>query len=268
MEKRYLMLSPLRHKNYRKLFAAQVASLIGTGLTTVALALLAHDMAGAQAGEIIAVVLVIKMTSYIGLAPLASALAAHVPRKSLLVALDLVRAGVAALLPFVAQAWQIYALMAVLYCASAAFTPAFQAMIPDILSDEEEYTKALSLSRLASDLESVVSPVLAAALLAFFAYSDLFAGTALGFLVSGALVAAAFIPAAEKAARPFIKRLSAGLNLFLKTPRLRGLLALSLATASGGAMVFVNTVVLVQTKFGMGEQATAVASCCLATACF
>lgn len=259
MEKRYLMLSPLRHKNYRKLFAAQVASLIGTGLTTVALALLAHDMAGAQAGEIIAVVLVIKMTSYIGLAPLASALAAHVPRKSLLVALDLVRAGVAALLPFVAQAWQIYALMAVLYCASAAFTPAFQAMIPDILSDEEEYTKALSLSRLASDLESVVSPVLAAALLAFFAYSDLFAGTALGFLVSGALVAAAFIPAAEKAARPFIKRLSAGLNLFLKTPRLRGLLALSLATASGGAMVFVNTVVLVQTKFGMGEQATAVA---------
>lgn len=59
--------------------------------------------------------------------------------------------------------------------------------------------------------------------------------------------------------RSFLKRLGAGLNLFLKTPRLRGLVALSLATASGGAMVFVNTVVLVQTKFGMGEQATAIA---------
>ena len=253
------MLSPLRHKNYRRLFAAQVASLIGTGLATVALALLAHDLAGSQAGEIIAVVLVIKMTSYIGLALLASALAAHVPRKSLLVTLDVLRAGVAALLPFVEQAWQIYALMAVLYSASAAFTPAFQAMIPDILTDEEEYTKALSLSRLASDLESVISPILAAALLAFFVYNDLFAGTALGFLISGVLVAAASIPAAASLQRPFIKRVSAGLNLFLKTPRLRGLVALSLATASGGAMAFVNTVVLVQTKFGMGEQATAMA---------
>ena len=253
------MFSPLLHRDYKKLFAAQVASLIGTGLATIALSLLAHDLAGAQAGEIIAIVLVIKMTSYIGLAPLASALAAHVPRKMLLVSLDLVRAGVAALLPFVAEAWQIYALMAVLYCAAAAFTPAFQAMIPDILTDEEEYTKALSLSRLASDLESVISPILAAALLAFVAYNDLFAGTALGFLVSGVLVAVVSIPAAAKLQRPFINRLGAGLNLFLKTPRLRGLLALSLATASGGAMVFVNTVILVQTKFGMGEQATAMA---------
>ena len=52
--------------------------------------------------------------------------------------------------------------MTVLYVASAAFTPAFQAMIPDLLPDEAEYTKALSLSRLAADLESVASPVLAA----------------------------------------------------------------------------------------------------------
>ncbi|MBR7559719.1 MFS transporter, partial [Mycobacterium tuberculosis] len=87
------------------------------------------------------------------------------------VCLDLVRAGVAVALPFVGQAWQVYALMTVLYVASAAFTPAFQAMIPDLLSDEAEYTKALSLSRLAADLESVASPVVAALLLAVISYN-------------------------------------------------------------------------------------------------
>lgn len=252
------MLSPLRNKAYRHLFIAQVAALLGTGLATVALGLLAHDLAGASAGEILGIALSIKMIAYIGVAPFASALAARLPRKMLLVALDLVRAGVAVALPFVGEAWQVYGLMTVLYVASAAFTPAFQAMIPDLLDDEAEYTKALSLSRLAADLESVASPVLAAVLLAFISYHDLFAGTAVGFVVSALFVVTAALPHPRAATpRPFLERLTAGVRLFALTPRLRGLLAVSLATAAGGAMVFVNTVVLVQSVFELDERATA-----------
>lgn len=252
------MLSPLRNDAYRRLFGAQVAALLGTGLATVALGLLAHEIAAAEAGEVLGAALAIKMITYVGVAPIASALAAHAPRKTLLVSLDLVRAGVAAMLPFVSEAWQVYALMAVLYATSAAFTPAFQAMIPDVLPEEREYTKALSLSRLAADLESGASPVLAAVLLAFMSFHELFAGTALGFAFSAALVLSAALPAVRAAAqRPFLRRLTAGLNLFVHTPRLRGLVALSLATAAGGAMAFVNTVVIVQSGFGLSEQATA-----------
>jgi MFS family permease len=252
------MFSPLRNPAYRHLFFAQVVALLGTGLATVALGLLAHDLAGANAGEILGVALSIKMICYIGVAPFASAIAAKLPRKTLLVLLDLVRAGVAISLPFVGEAWQVYGLMAVLYVASAAFTPAFQAMIPDLLEDEAEYTKALSLSRLAADLESVASPVLAAVLLSVIAYNDLFVGTALGFVLSAGFVVTAVLPAPSQAPpRPFLQRLTGGLRLFALTPRLRGLLAVSLATAAGGAMVFVNTVVLVQSVFGLSEQATA-----------
>ena len=43
------------------------------------------------------------------------------------------------------------------------------------------------------------------------------------------------------------------MRLYLATPRLRGLLALNLAAAAGGAMVFVNTVVLVQERLGLGD---------------
>lgn len=252
------MFSPLRHPAYRHLFIAQVAALLGTGMAAVALGLLAHDLAGADAGEVLGVALAIKMVAYICVAPFASALAAKLPRKTLLVSLDLVRVGVAAGLPFVGEAWQVYALMTVLYVASAAFTPAFQAMIPDLLSDEMEYTKALSLSRLAADLESVVSPVLAALLLAVMSYNNLFAGTAAGFIISALFVVSAALPTLTAARQlPFLKRLTGGIRLFVLTPRLRGLMAISLAEAAGGAMVFVNTVVLVQSRFQMSGQATA-----------
>ncbi len=252
------MFSPLRNSAYRRLFLAQVAALLGTGLATVALGLLAHKLAGASAGEVLGTALAIKMVAYVVVAPFASAQVARLPRKTLLVSLDLVRAGVAVCLPFVGEAWQVYALMTVLYVASAAFTPAFQAMIPDLLPDEADYTKALSLSRLAADLESIASPTLAAVLLLVMPFSDLFGGTALGFLLSAALVVSAILPAlTANRPKPFLQRLTGGLRLFAHTPRLRGLLAISMATAAGGAMVFVNTVVLVQSGFGLGERETA-----------
>lgn len=43
------MLDILSHRTYRHLFAAQVIALIGTGLATVALGLLAFDLAGDNA---------------------------------------------------------------------------------------------------------------------------------------------------------------------------------------------------------------------------
>ncbi len=142
------MLDVLKNRTYRHLFLAQVIALVGTGLATVALGLLAYDIAGAQAGAVLGTALAIKMIAYVGVAPIAGAFAEVLPRRPLLVALDLVRAAVAICLPFVTEVWQIYLLIFVLQSASAAFTPTFQATIPDVLSEEKDYTKALSLSRL------------------------------------------------------------------------------------------------------------------------
>lgn len=83
----------------------------------------------------------------------------------MLVSLDLVRAAIAIYLPFVDAILQVYVLIFVFQAASAALTPTFQATIPDVLPDEAEYTRALSLSQLAYNLENLVSPTLAAALL-------------------------------------------------------------------------------------------------------
>ncbi len=85
-------------------------------------------------------------------------------------------------MPFVSEIWQVYVLIFVLQSASAAFTPTFQATIPDILPEEDRYTRALSLSRLAYDLENIISPSLAAILLTFVGYQVLFLGTVIGFI--------------------------------------------------------------------------------------
>lgn len=254
------MLKILGNRTYRHLFLAQVIALVGTGLATVALGLLAFDLAGAQAGAVLGTALAIKMTAYIGVAPIAAAFAERLPRRAMLVSLDLIRAFVALALPFVTEVWQIYVLIFVLQSASAAFTPTFQATIPDILPDEDDYTRALSLSRLAYDLESVASPMLAAALLTVISFHNLFAGTVIGFLASAALVATVMLPKAKQIPRRSIyERTTRGIRIFLATPRLRGLLALNLAVAAASAMVIVNTVVLVQSRFALPQSSTALA---------
>jgi predicted MFS family arabinose efflux permease len=200
------------------------------------------------------------MSAYVGVAPVASAFAERLPRRSMLVSLDLVRAAVAVLLPFVTEVWQVYILIFVLQAASAAFTPTFQATIPDVLPDERDYTRALSLSRLAYDLESVASPMLAAALLTMISFHTLFAGTVIGFGVSAFLVISVVLPSPKSTEpRSVYERTTRGLRIYLATPRLRGLLALSLAVSAAGSMVIVNTVVLVQGYFGYSQRATAVA---------
>ena len=254
------MLPPLKSATYRHLFAAQVIALLGTGLLTVALGLLAFELAGENAGAVLGTALAIKMIAYVGVAPVASAFAERVPRRAMLVALDLVRAGVALFLPFVTEVWQVYVLIFVLQSASAAFTPTFQATIPDVLPDEKEYTRALSLSRLAYDLESLVSPMLAAALLTVISYHNLFAGTVVGFVVSAALVVSVALPSPKPPIpRGIYDRTTRGIRIYLATPRLRGLLAINMAVAAAGALVIVNTVVFVQAMFGLGQSDTALA---------
>jgi MFS family permease len=254
------MLKILANRTYRHLFLAQVVALIGTGLATVALGLLAFDLAGGNAGQILGTALAIKMGAYILVAPIATAFVNHFSRRSLLVTLDLVRAAVAVSLPFVSEIWQIYVLIFVLQSASAAFTPTFQATIPDVLPDEEDYTRALSLSRLAYDLESVASPILAAALLTVISFHGIFFGTTIGFIASAALVVSVILPKSPPVIkRGIYDRTTRGMRIYLATPRLRGLLALNLAAASASAMVIVNTVVLVQGKFELTQQNTALA---------
>ncbi|MHA7298176.1 MFS transporter [Pseudarthrobacter sp. MDT3-1] len=258
------MIEVLAVRAYRKLFSAQIVALLGTGLLTVALGLLAFDLAGAQAGAVLGTALTIKMLAYVFVAPVMAALVEKLPKKPVLVAADLIRGGIALMLPAVDQAWQIYVLIFVLQSASATFTPAFQSLIPVVLPDERQYTRALSLSRLAYDLESLVSPALAAGLLSVLTFHELFLGTVAGFVFSAALVVTTRLPAAPAARQEgsLWHRTTLGARIFARTPELRGLLALNLAVAAATSLVLVNTVVYTRDLFAGSNADVAIALAC------
>lgn len=254
------MLRLMRHPVFGRLFAAQVVALLGTGLLTVALGLLAYDLAGAAAGAVLGTAYAIKMVAYVGLSPVLGALVATLPRRPVMIATDLIRAGVALALPFITEVWQIYLAIFVLQTASATFTPTFQATIPDVLDDDDDYARALSLSRLAYDLENLLSPAIAGALLLVVSYHWLFGGTVIGFVISALLIlTTALPPRGVQKNRPFRARLTRGVRIYLATPRLRGLLSLTLTAAAASAFVIVNTVVVVRSIFGGTDGDVAIA---------
>ncbi|MFI8565561.1 MFS transporter [Rhodococcus sp. NPDC078407] len=246
----------LANRAFRRLFTAQVVALVGTGLLTVALGLLAYDIAGSSAGAVLGTALAIKMIAYVFVPPVVSALVNALPRTFVLVTADAIRALAALALPFVDQVWQIYVLIFVLQAASATFTPTFQAVIPSVVPDTRQYTRALALSRLAYDLESLVSPLIAAALLTVISFHTIFVGTALGFVVSAVMVLGTRLPkhvAAERTSP------TDGIATFVKNHELQGLLALNMVVAAATALVTVNSVVYVRDLFGGGSSSLAVA---------
>ncbi|MBT1103757.1 MFS transporter [Streptomyces sp. Tu10] len=248
------------NRDYRRLFSAQIIALFGTGLATVALGLLAYDLAGPSAGAVLGTALTIKMVMYVVIAPIAAAYVDRLPRRTLLTLLDAVRAVVVLALPFVTEVWHIYLLVGLLQAASAAFTPTFQAVIPDIVTEESAYVRALSASQVASTMESLLSPVLAAVALAFLSFDRLFLGTSAGFLLSALLVLSTRIPEARPNTHTHTRvwdRATAGIRTFLRTPRLRGIMALNLAVAAAGSIVVVNTVNYVRDELGGSQSAVA-----------
>ncbi len=246
------LLSPLREAAFAKLFAARTIALVGSGLTTVALSLLAYDLAGGRAGVVLGVALALKMVAYVTVAPVVGGLGAALPRRALLVGLDLARAVLVGLLVFVSSIGEIYAVIFLLSACSAGFTPVYQATLPELLRDAATYTRGLALSRVSYDLEGLLSPSLSTLALLVVGYPVFFTLNAAGFVLSAWLVAITPLPPSAPADRgePLRQQLTFGIRAYLATPRLRGMLALCTGVAMAGAMVIVNTVVIVRDTLG------------------
>ena len=257
------MFSVLSNKNFRNLFLAQNFSLLGTGLATVALSLLAFDLTGENAAILLSSLFTIKMLIYVFFSPIAGAFSNKFNRRFYLVSLDIVRAIAAIGLFFVNEIWHIYIVISIIYITSAAFTPIYQSTIPQLFHEDEDYTKALSLSRLSIDLENILGYMLAALILIFYDYKSLFIGTSFGFVASALLILTIFLPKVTESEAikdiRFIGKITYGLKKYTVLPELKGLMFMNLAVSAGGAMILVNTVIMVRALLGMDEGALPVA---------
>jgi MFS family permease len=250
------MKSPLGYPTFRTLFTAQICSLVAIGLLTVALALAAYQIGGNTAGgKVLASLLALKMIAYVLLAPVAETLLAGRSRKPVMITLDLLRLALLIPMAFVTDFWQLAMLAFMFFAISSAFTPLFQSVIPDLFPDDDTYSKALAYSRIAYTLETVSSPILAAAVLHFASAEDLFLLAALAFLGSIFALLATRFPRLTHTRRTgtFLKRATRGVTIYWRTPRLRGLFLLNLALSLAMGWVLVNTVVYAGLRLGDAE---------------
>lgn len=249
-----------RNGSFRVLFSAQVISLLGSGVTTVGLALFAYQLTGgAAATAVIGNALMLRILAFLLFSQPAGVIADRTSRKKILIAADVVRFGLLALFPLITSVWQIYALIFSINAVTAFFTPTFEASIPEIVGDEQ-YVKALSLSRVAVDVEAVAAPALAGLLVALLGLRWVFWFDAFTYLVSALLVASVTIPHVAKVKMPlswrvFLSEVTTGTRVLLREPSLRQALTLSFAEATAGAAAIVVTVAYVRDVLGRGETA-------------
>lgn len=247
-----------RNRNFRLLFGAQIISLLGSGVTTVGLALFAYQLTGgASATAVIGNALTLRILAFLLFSQPAGVIADRVSRKRILIAADVFRFALLALFPFITAVWQIYALIFAINAVTAFFTPTFESSIPEVVGGEQ-YVKALSLSRVATDVEAVAAPALAGLLVALLGLRWVFWFDAFTYLVSASLVALAAMPYIKRSLPPisvrsFLTELTTGTRILLREPSLRQALTLSIAEATAGAAAIVATISYVRDVLDKGE---------------
>jgi len=228
----------------------------------VGLALFAYQLTGGQsATAVIGNALTLRILAFLLFSPPAGVIADRVSRKKILIAADVVRFGLLALFPFITAVWQIYEMIFAINAVTAFFTPTFEASIPEVAGGEQ-YVRALSLSRVATDVEAVAAPALAGLLVALLGVRWVFWFDAATYLVSALMVTVVTIPFAGSDRTPlsvktFFSEITYGTRVLLGEPSLRQALTLSLAEATAGAAAIVVTVVYVHDVLGKGNSAFA-----------
>ena len=229
-------------------------------MTTVGLALFAHQLVGGgSAAVVIGNALMLRILAFLLFSQPAGILADRVNRKRMLILADIVRFGLLALFPFIESVWQVYVMIFLINAATAFFSPTYDATIPEV-AGSAHYVKALSLSRVAVDMEAMLAPMLAGLLVALLGLQWLFWFDAASYLVSAGLVAASSLRHIPKPPKQFspgvvLHELTYGAKILLREASLRRALIFSFVEAIAGAAAIVATVVYVKEVLALGETA-------------
>ncbi len=176
----------LRRPGYQRLWIARTASQIGDVAQFTTLGLLLLELTGSGLGVSVAVVA--EILPVLLLAPLAGSLVDRLPRVRVMVAADVWRAVLAAVLAlWHGEAAVAYAVAFGLSAGAVFFNPAAQSVLPVLVDDEELVTANSGIWTAAVTCQVLVAPV-AAYLAVAHGFGLAFAVNAASFVVSGAVL--------------------------------------------------------------------------------
>jgi len=176
------LLAPLRERNFRLLWTGMAVSLLGDGITLVALAWTAYEITDSPVG--LSMVMLAMSIPHIALLLFGGVASDRLQRRYVMLGADLVRGVVVATIGFLALAGALTipalaALAAVYGAGSAFFGPSFDAIVPDVVP-ASQLGQANSLDQLVKPLAlRLAGPAAGGWLIAI-------GGTGVAFLVDAA----------------------------------------------------------------------------------
>jgi predicted MFS family arabinose efflux permease len=180
----------LRHRDFRYLWFAQSASVIGDCIVIVALALFVIELTGNATD--LGLVFAAASLPLVAFLLIGGVWADRLPRHRVMVVTDLVRFALHALLAAlifagVVRIWELIVIEALFGTAEAFFRPAANGLLPQTVP-EEEIQQANALSALSNNIGEFAGPALATALVLGLGAGWAFALDAATFLLSAALL--------------------------------------------------------------------------------
>lgn len=149
VHRRMRILVPLRNRDFRLLWTGMTVSLLGDGITTIALAWQAYEISNVPTA--FSMIGFSMTVPHVVLLLIGGAVSDRFDRRKVMVAADLIRMvavaalGVLALTGYI-QIWNMMVIAAFYGAGTAFFGPAFDAIVPDLVP-EAELTQANSLDQ-------------------------------------------------------------------------------------------------------------------------
>lgn len=128
-------MNALRTRPFRLLLGGQTVSSLGDWMATFAFIALVYEESGSPTA--VAGILALRLLPAALGGPFAARLTSVWPRRRTMIAMDIARAGMVALVPLVGGLWWIYLWGSAIELASLVFLPARDALIPDLVDDAD-----------------------------------------------------------------------------------------------------------------------------------
>lgn len=243
-------------REFRGMFYAQLASLIGDQLAKVALAILVYDRT--RSPLLAALTYGVTFLPALVSGPLLGVLADTRPRRSLMIVCDLVRAAIVALM--LLPGLPVAALLTLLFVVSALdppFNAARAALLPDVL-EGERYAVGQALTGVTLQVSQVIGFGVGGVLVAALTPRGALAVDVGTFLLSAMLLRLTVAHRPAPAAPTGVSRwllISAGAREVLTAPLLRNLIGI---TAASFAMIIATEGLAVSYAHQLGRGDTAV----------
>jgi MFS family permease len=190
---RVRLLAPLRHRDFRLLWSGMCVSLLGDGIFLVALAWQVYALSNAPTA--LAVVGITMTVPTIAFLLLGGVVSDRLDRRRIMLATDVVRGGAVGLMALLSltgglELWHVAALAAVYGSGTAFFSPAFDALVPELLP-ADELPQANALDQFVRPIAlRLAGPALGGVLIDVLGVGTAFALDAASFAVSAAALLA------------------------------------------------------------------------------